>query len=538
MMRYTPGNNLGLSALAAAPRRVVSCKKQQALRIRRRALLTGSIMVFRSSDREVVRSGSFAFAFLAVVLATGALFTAASKESATGSASPSGPSVTLDEFRISPDVINVAVNGTLTVSNRGKVSHNLSIEGTDLKTANLAPAASGTFSVKGLKDGRYTVLCSISGHKEAGMRGVLTVGSGGPEGAAGSGSTGRTADELTAMNTDMDATMQKPVDAYVGQLKGVVDHLTTTGKLDGSLYKANTSYGSMKTNPLGGPAVLEPKILADGTKEFDLTAQVTQWEVEPGKTVSAWTYNGMVPGPTIKVNPGDKVRIHLVNYLPESTAVHFHGVDVPVAMDGVPGITQNAVNPGATFDYDFTITKRAAVGMYHSHHHAESQVADGLAGAFIVGDLPAQAIMGKATPDLRLPMMLNDAGSIGLSLNGKSFPATAPIVAVAGQWVQIDYMNEGQLAHPMHLHGIPQVVIAKDGYPLAQPYTADTITVGPGERYSVLVHPLAEHLGKAKDGSPALGIWAFHCHILSHAESARGMFGMVTTFIVVPPSAV
>ena len=131
-------------------------------------------------------------------------------------------------------------------------------------------------------------------------------------------------------------------------------------------------------------------------------------------------------------------------------------------------------------------------------------------------------------------MMLNDAGSIGLSLNGKSVPATAPVVAQVGQWVEIDYMNEGQVAHPMHLHGIAQIVNAKDGFPLAQPYSADTIMVGPGERYSVLVHPLPEHLGTKKDGSKTIGIWAFHCHMLPHAESARGMFGMVTTFIVVP----
>ena len=494
-------------------------------------------MAFRSSDREVVRSGSFAFSFLAVVLALGALFTVASNDNTTSAVAAGGTSVTLDEYRINPDTINVAIDGTINVSNRGKVSHNLVIEGTDLKTETLAPSASGSLNVKGLKDGRYTVLCSISGHKEAGMHGVLIVGSGGPEGAAASGSTGRNADELTAMNADMDAMMQKPVDAYVGQLKGVVDHLNSTGKLDASLYKANTSYGSMTSSPLAGPSVLEPKVQADGTKQFDITAQVTQWEIEPGKTVSAWTYNGMVPGPTIRVQPGDKVRIRLINELPQSTVIHYHGVDVPVEMDGVPGVTQDAVNPGDTFDYEFTTTNHPAVGMYHSHHHAEAQVSDGLAGAFIIGDLPAEAIMGKATPDLRLPMMLNDAGTIGLSLNGKSFPATAPVVAVAGQWVQIDYMNEGQLAHPMHLHGIPQVVIAKDGFPLAQPYSADTVMVGPGERYSVLVHALPEHLGTAKDGSPALGIWAFHCHILSHAESSRGMFGMVTTFIVVPATA-
>ena len=120
-------------------------------------------------------------------------------------------------------------------------------------------------------------------------------------------------------------------------------------------------------------------------------------------------------------------------------------------------------------------------------------------------------------------MMLNDAGAIGFSLNGKSFPATAPVVARPGDTVEVHYMNEGQQIHPMHLHGIPQLVIAKDGNPLAQPYLADTVNVAPGERFTVLIKPTADEAG----------VWAWHCHILSHAEHEDGMmYGMVTTFIV------
>jgi FtsP/CotA-like multicopper oxidase with cupredoxin domain len=120
-------------------------------------------------------------------------------------------------------------------------------------------------------------------------------------------------------------------------------------------------------------------------------------------------------------------------------------------------------------------------------------------------------------------MMLNDAGVIGLSLNGKSFPATAPIVAKAGETVMIHYLNEGQQVHPMHLHGVLQQVIAKDGNPLREPYLADTVLVSPGERYTVLVRPSAEEAG----------VWAYHCHILNHAEHDDGMmFGMVTALVV------
>ena len=117
-------------------------------------------------------------------------------------------------------------------------------------------------------------------------------------------------------------------------------------------------------------------------------------------------------------------------------------------------------------------------------------------------------------------MMLNDTGTIGFSLNGKSFPATAPYTATLGEWIEVHYMNEGVSAHPMHLHGLPQLVIAKDGYALAQPYTADTVMVGPGERFTVLVQATAP------------GTWAWHCHILPHAEREDGMFGMVTALVV------
>lgn len=116
-------------------------------------------------------------------------------------------------------------------------------------------------------------------------------------------------------------------------------------------------------------------------------------------------------------------------------------------------------------------------------------------------------------------MVLNDSGVIGFSLNGKSFPATAPI-AKTGDWVLFDYFNEGSQSHPMHLRQFDQIVLAKDGYPLDAPYVADVVNVAPGERYSVLVQVTR------------LGAWVWHCHILPHVEDDKGMFGMVTAVIV------
>ena len=131
----------------------------------------------------------------------------------------------------------------------------------------------------------------------------------------------------------------------------------------------------------------------------DLTASIIDWEVAPGQTVKAWAYNGQVPGPWIKVGVGDRVRVVLDNRLPQSTAIHFHGIQTPLAMDGVPDVTQEPIKPGAKFTYEF-VAKGPAMGMYHSHHHAEHQVPDGLAGVFQVGEPPLPPGVGPVAKEI------------------------------------------------------------------------------------------------------------------------------------------
>ena len=225
-----------------------------------------------------------------------------------------------------------------------------------------------------------------------------------------------------------------------------------------------------KTAGHGGDR-LEPKVLADGTKEFDLEAKIVKWEVAPGKIVDAWTYNGVVPAPEIHVNDGDKVRIVLTNNLPESTSLHLHGVRVPNAMDGVDPYTQPPIPPGESFTYEF-VAKGPAVGIYHSHHNAQMQVPNGLFGAFTIDEMPIPQVLidkGYTKVDKSMNMVLNDAGTIGLSLNGKSFPATEPTTMRVGEVLEVNYLNEGLMAHPMHLHQPVGWIIAKDGVPLDQP---------------------------------------------------------------------
>jgi FtsP/CotA-like multicopper oxidase with cupredoxin domain len=263
-----------------------------------------------------------------------------------------------------------------------------------------------------------------------------------------------------------------------------------------------------------GNQLLEPK-LVNGVKVYELTATEMQWETEPGKMVNAMAYNGQVPGPQIRVREGDRVRVVLKNQLKESTAIHFHGLEVPVDQDGVPFITQPPVKPGASYTYEF-IVPNAGSHMYHSHHNAAMQVGLGLLGAFIV-EPKNKAKEPKVDQDL--VFILND-GAHGYTFNGKSFPATQPIVAKLGQKIRIRYMNEGMMIHPMHLHGMHQTVIAKDGWDQPAPWKCDTLNIAPGERWDVIVNC----------NNP--GTWAFHCHILPHAESQHGMFGMVTALVV------
>jgi FtsP/CotA-like multicopper oxidase with cupredoxin domain len=257
---------------------------------------------------------------------------------------------------------------------------------------------------------------------------------------------------------------------------------------------------------------MKPEVAADGTKVFKLTADEIRWETKPGVVKDAMAYNGQIPGPRIEVDLGDRIRIELTNELEEPTALHSHGLLVPNEMDGVPGLNQPSIMPGETFDYEFKV-RNAGSHMYHSHFNSAEQVTSGLLGAFIVRSPKDEPV------DLDYTMILND-GPLGFTLNGKDFPATEPLAVKQGQKVRIRYMNEGLMIHPMHLHGIPQQVVARDGYPLAEPQMMDTVLVAPGERIDVMVDATEP------------GGWAFHCHILNHAEGEDGMFGMVTALVV------
>jgi FtsP/CotA-like multicopper oxidase with cupredoxin domain len=277
--------------------------------------------------------------------------------------------------------------------------------------------------------------------------------------------------------------------------------------------------GEGKTLPAISPP-LQPRLEA-GVKVFELTIDEIEHRIDAeSPALAALGFQGMWPGPRIEVDEGDRIRAIFTNHLSEPTGVHFHGQRLPNAMDGVPHITQPPIQPGASFAYEFTATTTGS-HMYHSHHNATDQVGRGLLGAFIVQPKDASQRYDQrygATQDI---VWISNDTLGGFTINGRGFPATEPIVAQLGDTIVIRFMNEGQMTHPWHLHGMPMRVVARDGYPLgAAAFTCDTLGVNPGERWDVVIE------------CDAPGAWAFHCHVLSHAEGQDGMYGMVTALIV------
>ena len=268
----------------------------------------------------------------------------------------------------------------------------------------------------------------------------------------------------------------------------------------------------------------------NGFKVFKLNAQPIRWQYKNGKTIMAWGYNGQVPGPEIRVRQGDKVRVVFTNNLPKATSLHWHGLDVPNNMDGVPGLTQNAIQPGQTFTYEFTAVP-AGTRFYHTHGSGQDDEAEqmdmGLSGAFIVEPADYQK------PDKEFTVLLDDwqsmggnmntamMGGMGMSamgsmnyglftLNGLAFPDTESLNVQQGNKVRVRFINaSSSTTHPMHLHGHQAKVVAIDGNELAasQQYLRNTITLNPGETYDI----------EFTANNP--GNWLLHCHELHHAGS-------------------
>jgi len=120
-------------------------------------------------------------------------------------------------------------------------------------------------------------------------------------------------------------------------------------------------------------------------RTFDIEAREAELALIDGGKLRVWAYNGSVPGPELRIRLGETLRVRFTNRLPQPTTIHWHGVRVPNAMDGVPHVTQPPVEPGGSFTYEFT-PKDAGTFWFHPHVRSSEQVERGLYGVLVVED--------------------------------------------------------------------------------------------------------------------------------------------------------
>ncbi|MDR5730524.1 MAG: DUF4396 domain-containing protein [Terriglobia bacterium] len=270
-----------------------------------------------------------------------------------------------------------------------------------------------------------------------------------------------------------------------------------------------------------GDLPLEPRI-ENGVKVFDLTASVIRWHILPNVAVNAYAYNGQIPGPRLHFKQGDHVRINVHNHLPEATTVHWNGLIVPNQMDGPGDITQKPIAPGQSYTYEFT-AQQFGTYFYHPHFLPDRQQALGLYGAIIIDPAdPKDEIKADHEYVIQLqewlmregltyPAMFMEGGLANyFTINGKAYPSTDTIHMKVGETLKVRFIGtNNNFVHPMHIHGGPFTVVARDGETLPESarFQADTVNVGPGQRYDV-IWP-ARKPGK----------WLIHCHIPHHTAN-------------------
>jgi FtsP/CotA-like multicopper oxidase with cupredoxin domain len=268
-----------------------------------------------------------------------------------------------------------------------------------------------------------------------------------------------------------------------------------------------------------GPLVITPDVpdlpyeLDGNVKVFRLTSEVVKRKIAPFKTIDAWGYNGSCPGPTIQIDQGDRVRVIFENRLPESTTVHWHGLEIPIEQDGVPWISQKPIPPGEKYTYEFTVHQE---GTYFYHAHSAMQEMQGQIGLFIAH--PSTPYKPRVDHDYAIVLqewavlpsnsVPNSAGMEfnWLTFNGVSAPAITPMVVRLGSRVRLRIVNLGMDHHPIHLHGHQFVQTGTEGgrAPESSWYPMNTVLVGVAQ--ARVVEFEAKYPGS----------WMVHCHLPHH----------------------
>jgi len=312
-------------------------------------------------------------------------------------------------------------------------------------------------------------------------------------------------------------------------------------------------------NPLDELAYKMVDTEAGPVKEFHLPVRDIGFEIFPEKSLMGWGFNGQIPGPTIRVTEGDRIRITVTNETADGEhTLHIHGQSKTLTMDGVPFIGQSPIKKGESYTYEFTVNN-IGTSWYHCHVDSAHHVDMGMYGAFIVepkneklvydreyimilDEWPTAHVHVHESPEPEIehdehgvitihpessPMHEHQAEKKkrekrdwypetypprqevydGFTINGRSFPFTEPLIVKKGEKVRIRFINAGYQEHFMHTHSHRFTVVARDGSYVHEPQQIDTIGVGPGQRVDIILEA----------NNP--GTWPFHCHRLNHVTN-------------------
>jgi len=234
-------------------------------------------------------------------------------------------------------------------------------------------------------------------------------------------------------------------------------------------------------------------------KEFSLTASPGEISLLDSDAFDVWSYNNQVPGPELKVTKGDTIKINFTNQLPQATTIHFHGIRVPNAMDGVPGVTQDPIKPGETFIYQFT-PKDAGTYWYHPHVRGSEQVERGLYGVIVVEDpqepkydqdqvivLDDWRIDQTGQLDERFntghDLMHDGRWGNAITVNGKD---SYRLEVKAGERLRLRFINTSNArVYKLDFGELFVKGFAVDGMLAREPFNAQGIELAPGNRLDV-----------------------------------------------------
>lgn len=426
--------------------------------------------------------------------------------------------ISIQNFAFSPASLTVPPGTRIVFINEDPTIHNV-VQGTasevaakDHKPLFASPdlAEGDRWELVLDKPGEYAFTCTIAGHYLLGMTGVIHV----VEGAPYPGDAGAGHGEAATATSNPAA-------------HGHAQH-AASGSGEPSV-PAELGDGLVALPE--GLVALQPFRVEGNVKEFALDIQEVQHELTDGVVVTAWAFNGTVPGPVLRVEEGDIVRVHFTNTHHQPHTIHWHGIYTEQQHDGVPH-TSRSVMPGETYVYEF-VAENAGTYIYHCHVDSYRHIDMGMYGAVIIEP------RGEATWDREYTLILDDWDSEieplatqydpvpnHFLINGKAFPSLPMLPLVVGETTRVRLINIGYSNVAMHLHGPSFEVVATDGHPLPQPYRKDTIDVAPGERYEIEITP-----SKA-------GLYPFHAHNIQYVRN-NGSYpgGMHLMFEILPEGA-